>query len=381
MNSFPAIIIGGPPHSGKSVLTYLLTQQLRAWDVAHYVLRACPDGEGDWSQQAPPSTVQLLRYKGAFDTTFVDRVCHDLSRRHLPLLVDVGGRPTLDQERIFDFCTHAILLAPDDSGLACWREQAERHGLAVVAELHSTLAGEDVITAINPVLLGQVANLERHTAAPGLAILALAERIRDLLSYDRAELSRRHLSNAPTELAVDLEQLAAWLELPFTTERWMPAHLPAAVEYLPTAALSLYGRGPGWLYAAVALHVAPNPFYLFDVRLGWVAPVAFTLSAAARPHIITWEISPSATYTQLNLTATESYLDYTAVADGELPELDAHRGVVLSGRLPHWLLIGAVLTYRAHPWVAIFQPQSPNVATVVFSCAESFPLGARIPLQ
>jgi CRISPR-associated protein Csx3 len=27
MNPFPAVVIGGPPHSGKSVLTYLLTQQ------------------------------------------------------------------------------------------------------------------------------------------------------------------------------------------------------------------------------------------------------------------------------------------------------------------------------------------------------------------
>lgn len=381
MNSFPAIIIGGPPHSGKSVLTYLLTQQLRAWNVEHYVLRACPDGEGDWSQQAPPATVQLLRYKGAFDATFVDRVCHDLSRRHLPLLVDVGGKPTPDQERIFDACTHAILLAPDDSGLAYWREKAERHGLAIVAELHSTRAGEDVITSLHPVLRGQIANLERHTAAFGVATLALAERVRDLLSYDRAELSRRNLRNAPTELAVDLEQLAAWLALPPTPDRWTPEHLPAAMAYLPTAALSLYGRGPSWLYAAVALHVVPHPFYLFDARLGWVAPVAFTLTVAARQHILTWESRQATTYTQLNLGATESYLDYTTFAGVELPQLDVQRGVVLSGKLPNWLLVGAALAYRAHPWVAIFQPQSPTAATVVFSCAESTPLGARIPLQ
>lgn len=381
MNSFPAIVIGGPPHSGKSVLTYLLTQQLRAWDVAHYVLRACPDGEGDWSQQAPPPTVQLLRYKGAFSPAFVERVCHDLARRHLPLLVDVGGKPTPDQERIFDFCTHAVLIAHDDSGLARWRDLAERHGLAIVAELHSTLAGQDVITAAAPVLRGQVANLERHTAAPGAAVIALAERLRDLLTYDTAELSQHHLSNAPTELAVDLEQLAAWLKLPATPERWEPSHLPAALGYLPTAALSLYGRGPGWLYAAVALHIAPQPFYLFDARLGWVAPAPLTLSAAAHPHVLTWESEAYAGYTQLALHATEPYLDYSAVAGAELPRLDAQQGIVLSGKLPHWLLVGAALAYRAHPWVAVFQPQSPTAATIVFSRVESPPLGEKILLQ
>jgi CRISPR-associated protein Csx3 len=60
-HSFPAILVGGPPHSGKSVLTYLLSQRLRTAAVEHFVLRACPDGEGDWSYEAPPATVRLLR--------------------------------------------------------------------------------------------------------------------------------------------------------------------------------------------------------------------------------------------------------------------------------------------------------------------------------
>ncbi len=59
MELFPAILVGGPPHSGKSVLTYSLTQALRRRGVDHYVLRAAPDGEGDWAN-SPPS-LQSLR--------------------------------------------------------------------------------------------------------------------------------------------------------------------------------------------------------------------------------------------------------------------------------------------------------------------------------
>ncbi len=141
MNPFPAEMIGGPPHSGKSVLVYALSQA----QVAHYVLRACPDGEGDWSQETSKDQVRLSRQKGQFSDEFVEGVRHDIERRHLPLLVDVGGKPTLEQEQIVRACTHAVLLSATPEGLAEWRERAERCGLILIAELQSVLQGEDRI--------------------------------------------------------------------------------------------------------------------------------------------------------------------------------------------------------------------------------------------
>jgi len=414
-NSFPAVIIGGPPHSGKSVLTYLLTQQLRAWKVEHYVLRACPDGEGDWSQEAPPDTVHLLRQKGQFSTRFVDRVCTGLAQRHLPLLVDVGGSPTPDQERILDFCTHAILLAPDDEGLATWRARAEHHGLAIIAELHSTLHGQDILCATGAVLRGQIAALERHTAtlerytatlerhtatlerhtatlerhtatlerhtAAGSPVAALAERLRDLLTYELDDLRRRHLDAAPTELAVDIEQIAAWLDASAPPGRLNPTQLPAALTYLPVEALSLHGRGPNWFYAALALHVAPHPFFLFDARLGWTPPVSLALSASAQAAHIAWNITCQRTHTHIALSPVEPYLDYDEIRGAELPLLDAARGVVLSGRLPHWLLVGAALAYRTHPWIAIMQAQANHAAVVVSSRKNALLVGDIVPVN
>lgn len=100
MNPFPAVMIGGPPHSGKSVLVYALSQA----QVAHYVLRACPDGEGDWSQETSQDQVRLLRQKGQFSDEFVERVRRDIERRHLPSLVDVGVSRRLNKSR---FCALA----------------------------------------------------------------------------------------------------------------------------------------------------------------------------------------------------------------------------------------------------------------------------------
>src|SRR5512136_651193 len=66
MDLLPAVLVGGPPHSGKSVLAYALSRALRERGVAHYLLRACPDGEGDWSQEAEQSLVRQIRIKGSY---------------------------------------------------------------------------------------------------------------------------------------------------------------------------------------------------------------------------------------------------------------------------------------------------------------------------
>jgi CRISPR-associated protein Csx3 len=49
MPDFPAVLIGGPPHSGKSVFVYSLTRALRAARIPHYALRAGRQRAGtDW---------------------------------------------------------------------------------------------------------------------------------------------------------------------------------------------------------------------------------------------------------------------------------------------------------------------------------------------
>ncbi|MGC8838612.1 MAG: CRISPR-associated protein Csx3, partial [Anaerolineae bacterium] len=105
MELFPAVAIGGPPHAGKSVLAYSLSQALRTREVQHYVLRAYPDGEGDWANEAQQDLVRRIRIKDWGSPRWVDRISQDILNRHLPLIVDIGGRPTPFQEAILDCCT------------------------------------------------------------------------------------------------------------------------------------------------------------------------------------------------------------------------------------------------------------------------------------
>lgn len=267
-NPLPAVAIGGPPHSGKSVLAYSLTRALRTRSVPHYLLRAYPpDGEGDWFLEGEPDVVRHLRIKGAASDRWLPLLRQDIARRHLPLIVDMGGLPTPEQESILDECTHGILLTPSEAARREWAGRFAAHGLVLLADLRSDLAGENRLEAAEPVVRGVLAGLERGKTASGPAFGALVERLSALFGPFAADLYRRHMATAPAELAVDLDRLARRLGREPT--EWRPEDLPAVLDYLPVGEpLALYGRGPNWLYAAVAVHALPSPFYLFDARLG-----------------------------------------------------------------------------------------------------------------
>lgn len=377
MQQFPAIAIGGPPHSGKSVLTYHLTQILRDQQVGHYVLRACPDGEGDWSNEAPPETVRLLRNKGQFSDSFVANVCRTLQARHLPLLVDVGGRPTPEQEVIFDHCTHAILIAPDEAGLTTWRELTQRHNLPVIAELQSTLTEEDAVYAEYPILQGQISSLERHQALKSTIVDLLAWNIRTLFGQSHTHLQTHHLSVAPVEITVELSRMARALGIA-QDGIWRPTDLADVLDYLPdSVSLAIYGRGPNWLYAALAAHAHPALFYQFDARLGWVTPLPLRSTRGIHASPLDVQLVEQADYHLLQVSIRDTYLDYSEVERLPTPPIPPGQSVVIHGRLPHWLVTGYVTVYHGVPWLAIYQPQL-QAAVIVTSQVAHRPVGSLV---
>ncbi len=381
MEQFPAVLVGGPPHSGKSVLTYSLSQALRQRGVEHYVLRAAPDGEGDWANEADHELVRTLRFKGEFDAAFVQSVCQSITQRHLPLLVDAGGRPTPAQERILECGTHAILLAPDEASRAHWRSLATRYGLSIVAELTSDLHGSGRVDEHKPVVRGVISGLERGQTATGPAFEALVQRLATLMAWDAEELYRRHESRCPVETVIHLGRLARTLGLGLEGQqvRWEPDHLPMVLDYLPEATpLALYGRGPNWLYAAVALLAAPAALVQFDPRLGWVQAVSLRVHKpeSAGPLSINAHSIGNCLLLQIS---SPVILDYSQIETLCVPPLPPGWGVVLSGKLPLWLYTSLALTYRAAPWVGVYQPQLKR-AVVVYSAVSGRTVGETIPI-
>lgn len=246
--------------------------------------------------------------------------------------------------------------------------------------MHSTLSGADRIDAELPVLRGQIAGLERHTGAAGMMVAKLAERLARLMFYSSDELKERHLQQAPTELALDVAQLARYAGSLATAHHWQPADLPPALASVPRVALSLYGRGLNWLYAAFALHVAPQPFFLFDSRSGWTPPVTVQCGPQPQSAVIEWQTRVTREYTWLEARPKQPYLDYEDLQSLEAPVLDSQCGVVISGKLPHWLMVGIALAYHRHPWLAVVQAQQYDRAIVVMSQSADLQPGARVTL-
>lgn len=388
VNLLPAILIGGPPNAGKSVLFYSLTKTLHERGVRHHAIRACPDGEGNWYQEIhrelDPETIRLLRVKKAWSDSFVQGISRDLEGRHLPLLVDMGGRPRESQVRILQACTHSLLLLRRDEpeSLDHWRALVNRAGLLPLAEIFSERDGASTIMSETPVLTGTLPNLERGIPAQGALFNALVQRIAALFtSYSLQDLEQAKLALAPTEYAVNLDPLLRKLDPRATA--WTPEmlnHLP--VELAAHTDLAVYGRGPGWLYGMLAAYTAQNSFYQFDPRIGWLAPPALSISAHPSSDEISVHLREYRDAFKLTIRINTDYLDHLQTEQLAFPPVPIDRGLIIDGKIPHWLLTALVRLYNKAgvAWIACHQPTIKG-AVVIASRNPAHEIGELIPLS
>jgi CRISPR-associated protein Csx3 len=358
MNLLPAILIGGPPHSGKSVLAYSLSQALRSRNVPHYLMRAAPDGEGDWSQEMDEARMNAIRFKGPWDECWVNVVCRDLAARPMPLLVDVGGKPTPEQYVIFDQCTGAILLTRDDAAADQWRRIVTSRGLPIIADLRSVLAGEGALwPAVNGELRGVVSGLQRGRApASGPAFDALVERLATIFAFSQEELTHMHMASAPEDArVVNFDELARQRYPNDPQHRFVEADVDTILDSVPaTEPIAAYGRIPAWL--ATALGARCNLRWQFDVRLGWVRTPCFVMGNPGKAPTNPWlafritEVGPGRV--QLDASKRQYYLDYQALDGLPVPHIPSTAHVTINGPdtsgggLPLWVFAALGHVYR-----------------------------------
>jgi CRISPR-associated protein Csx3 len=188
------IALGGPPHSGKSVLRERLKQSLilQQSGCYPYFWPACPDGEGAWFQQAVQNnpidaSEQKKRAKQAYTYEHAESYANTMRNITLPLsIADLGGRIDAFNRRICVFATHIILISGTAEGLDEWRAFANECNLTILAELISDYQGTtDTVHELGPPLKGSIHYLERgELQTPRPAVDALARLILSLIPAD-----------------------------------------------------------------------------------------------------------------------------------------------------------------------------------------------------
>jgi CRISPR-associated protein Csx3 len=398
-NLFPAIVLAGPPHSGKSVLSYLLTMRLREAGIDHYLVRAAPDGEGDWYLQGDFKKVQplRLRHKGKFTDAFVRHMIKRVQNRALPLLVDVGGAPRDEQWEILRACTHAVLLYKTPEDLADWGGKLAELELLPVAEIRSDLTGVDQILRTHPVLEGTITGLDRKNYRVGFTFGAVLDRIAGICHYDEHFLETEHFRRFTRRITTSLiheRQLAYEIGAAFHGENpwWEGGDLPKALKLVPAGKEgAVYGRGPVWLAAALGVHLLPAPCWMFDTTFGWVEIPEIV------HEIVREDVQDFAHAQNSNLKVQEEVLivygekgrQYQAwMVDIALkdileepsktfpfPPIPEGESVILSGKLPRWLFTALARKLAVtRPWGAIHIPREGK-AVVIFSRIDELKIG------
>lgn len=388
VNLLPAILVGGPPHAGKSVLFYSLTKTLHERGIAHHAIRACPDGEGNWFQEIYEAIGineirQICFTDKQWTDAFVNGICSDLERRHLPFLVDMGGRPQDEQLRIFLNCTHSILLLKpeEEESTRLWRRLIAESDVSQIAELRSELDATPSLDATSPIIRGAITGLHRGSLASGDVFDALVERVAALFStYPPEELEQKKLAMAPAQL-INFDPLLHSFDP--AAHEWKREMLPRLAHELPIGeSFAIYGRGPGWLYGALAAQAEQQPFYQFDPRIGWLAPPTLQISAQqTSSDEMTYTLRSYNDATILSIHIVREYLDYLQADNLPFPPFPPEHGLIIDGKIPHWLLTALVRLYQnaGITWIACHQPQLHG-AVVVMSRVPTHAIGDLVPM-
>jgi CRISPR-associated protein Csx3 len=144
----PAVMIAGPPDSGKSVLSHAIFHALNQSGIDVFLQRANWDGEGNYLLDVENwSEGDREAFKAANKGQLTDRFFTDQAQAILFLrknkdlvLVDVGGRVQPEKQPILAACSHFLIISSDPQAIDPWVEFCrDRGNLDPVAILHSVL--------------------------------------------------------------------------------------------------------------------------------------------------------------------------------------------------------------------------------------------------
>ena len=135
------ILVGGPPHSGKTVFIDALASKLPRDKTT--TVRACPDGESFWSNGMQQIVTRGLRRKGPFSKWFLDKKRKEIleaKEKFDIVIVDVGGMIDRPDKKVFieeKLCDKCIIVSSDEEAKKEWEEKCAAFDMECIASIIS----------------------------------------------------------------------------------------------------------------------------------------------------------------------------------------------------------------------------------------------------
>lgn len=167
-NPGTAVIIGGPPDSGKSVLSYALCQYLRnkQYNLDVFLQRANWDGEGNWAvemgDRAIANQLKEIYTRRLHQEENSDQLMKDFFKKQADdvknikdimdiVLVDIGGKVQEHKLPILKQCSHYIIISRDREKVKEWHNLFGQN-LNPLIVIHSVLEERLEIIQTKPFL-------------------------------------------------------------------------------------------------------------------------------------------------------------------------------------------------------------------------------------
>lgn len=138
----------GPPHSGKTIFLQILREQIKKessnefFQRDFFIIRGCPDGEGNWTAEIDAVNTKFIRYKNSFDDDFIKKVVdniHNLKQNKKLIFVDCGGKIDKFNQIILNECTHSIIISKNINEIYEWIGLAKSCSCEILAIIESEL--------------------------------------------------------------------------------------------------------------------------------------------------------------------------------------------------------------------------------------------------
>lgn len=358
-------IVCGPAHSGKSVFIANLIYRLPS--DSSTTIRACPDGEGTWSNNKNQQEVSNVRKKGKFTKEFIENSCKAIDNQTSDIvLVDVGGVMTKENRKIFRHCDNFIVLSSNEKLKQKWLRYGQYLGLECIGCIDSALEGKEKIYSREPYLQGKIVGLERGEKLENSELLKTI--VSDIVERSKQEKTKKTETQSFNGVIIENMELAT--KIGNVTEtltqqgnvikhtEWSSSNIPQVYKIINKKINSkdevrIQGIRPNFLITAICKACQKQgvkKISAFDIRSNQYIPIR-QLPKKRGIKIkngLSYNVIQNKENVFFNIDLLQDNYTLEDYSKCILPQINERKNLYLSGRLPNWLIASITNSYNSN---------------------------------